>query len=62
MTFDIPRIRTDFVYPPIPIRTMDWQAYYDSDEPDDDGNMAFSTGATETEAVTDLIENHPRGI
>lgn len=61
MTFDIPRIRTDFVYPPIPVRTMDWQAVYDNDEPDDDGRMAVGHGATETEAIADLIENHPRG-
>lgn len=62
MTFGIARIRTDFVYPPIPIRTMDWQAVYDDDEPDDDGNMASGHGATETEAVTDLIENCPREV
>ncbi len=60
MTFDIPKIRTDFVYPPIPIRTMDWQAYYDGDEPNDDGQMASGHGRTETQAIADLIENHPR--
>jgi hypothetical protein len=62
MTFDIPRIRTDFIYPPIPVRQFDWQAIYDDDEPDDDGHMAHGNGATETEAIADLIENHPRGV
>lgn len=60
MTFDIPKIRTTFVYPPIPIRSMDWQATYDDDEPNDEGRMPHGTGTTETEAITDLIENHPR--
>lgn len=60
MTFGIPRIRADFVYPPIPIRTIDWQAYYDNDEPDDLGCMVTGTGRTETDAICDLIENHPR--
>lgn len=59
--FDIPRIRTDFIYPPIPIRSCDWQVIYDGDEPSDNGCMAVGRGATETEAICDLIENHPRG-
>jgi hypothetical protein len=62
MTFNIPRIRAFYTHPPIPTRSMDWQAYYDGDEPNDDGKMAFGTGSTETEAVTDLIENHPRAV
>lgn len=60
VTFDIPRIRTDFIYPPIPIRQFDWQAIYADDEPSDEGQMAVGRGATETEAIADLIENHPR--
>lgn len=55
-----PKIVTAFVYPPIPVRTFDWQATYDGDEPNDDGQMAVGSGATEAEAVTDLIENNPR--
>lgn len=54
------KIIATFIYPPIPIRTCDWQASYDSDEPDDDGRMVTGHGATEEEAVADLIENHPR--
>lgn len=61
MTFDISCIRTTHVFPPIPIRTMDWQAVYDDDEPNDDGQMASGHGRTETDAIADLIENHPRG-
>ena len=48
------------VYPPIPDRHFDYQAYYDNDEPDDDGNMAAGFGPTEAKAVLDLIENYPR--
>ena len=32
-----PRVITSHVYPPIPIRTCDWCAWYDGDEPNDDG-------------------------
>ena len=49
-------IVTTHVYPPIPIRTMDWQAHLDGDEPDDDGRMMAGHGATEADAVKDLIE------
>jgi hypothetical protein len=56
----VPKIRTDNVYPPIPVRMFDWQAVYDDDEPDDDGHMAAGHGATEAEAIRDLMDNHPR--
>jgi hypothetical protein len=52
-----PRIVTTLVYPPIPIRSMDWQAHYAGEE---DEQMATGHGVTEAEAVYDLIENHPR--
>lgn len=52
-----PRIITTHVYPPIPIRTCDWQAHYDGEE---DENMDTGHGATEAESIVDLIENHPR--
>jgi hypothetical protein len=55
-----PKIRTEHVYPPIPIRTMDWQAVYDNDEPNDAGGMASGHGRTEAEAIRDLMDNHPR--
>ena len=57
----MPKIVTTFVYPPIPLRQFDWQAIYDDDEPDDDGRMDAGHGATEQEAIADLIENYPRG-
>jgi hypothetical protein len=55
-------IKTSFVYPPIPTRNHDWQAYdantYDCDC---DENGFFSTsplghGATEQEAIADLLQ------
>ena len=44
-------IQTTFVYPPIPVRSFDWQAYVDGYEPGD----ALGHGATEAEAVADLL-------
>ena len=47
-------IRTKFVYPPVPIRDWDWQAYdYDSL----DEGLVIGEGRTEWDAVCDLIEN-----
>lgn len=60
MTFDIPKIKTDFWLKPIPIRTSDWLAFYDGNEPNDNGHMAFGEGETETQAIADLITNYPR--
>jgi hypothetical protein len=51
-----PKIVTTHVYPPIPFRGADWQAHRDGDEPDDDGHMRVGRGATEAEAVDDLLE------
>jgi hypothetical protein len=42
-----PRIVTTLVYPPIPIRSMDWQAHYAGEE---DEQMATGHGVTEAEA------------
>lgn len=55
------RIVTHFWMKPIPLRQFDWIAYYDDDEPSDGGGMDMGEGATEAQAVVDLIENHPRG-
>jgi hypothetical protein len=46
-----PNIRTRFVYPPIPIRNCDWSAVTDDYEPGD----AIGHGATEAEAIADLL-------
>jgi len=52
------KIRTDFVYPPIPVRDMDWQAVRDDDEPNDDGYMRHvGHGRTEQAAIDDLLES-----
>ncbi len=50
------KIITVHVYPPIPVRTSDWQAYRDGAEPNDDGQMQHGEGATEEEAIADLLE------
>lgn len=44
------KIITEFVNPPIPVRSMDWQAVY---EGYDDGDP-IGSGATEQEAIDDL--------
>lgn len=46
------KIVTSNVYPPIPYRSMDWCAYFDGDE--ESGIRGW--GATETEAIDDLLE------
>lgn len=52
--YDDREIITNFANPPIPIRSMDWNAvFYDYDDDDD----RIGRGATEVEAVIDLIEN-----
>ncbi len=46
-----PKIITEHVYPPIPIRSFDWAAYRDGDEEGPVGR-----GATEEEAIAELME------
>jgi hypothetical protein len=41
---------------PIPVRQFDWQAHYDGDEPNDNGQMKCGHGRTEQEAIDDLLE------
>jgi hypothetical protein len=48
-----PSIVTVCICPPIPDRRFDWCAYYDGDE--EGGPRGY--GATEQEAVNDLLEN-----
>jgi hypothetical protein len=43
--------KTSFVYPPIPVRDFDWQAYMEGYEPGD----ALGHGATEAQAIADLL-------
>lgn len=49
-----PWIRTEFVYPPIPIRKMDWSAIDDRTYGGDPRD-AIGWGATEQEAIADLL-------
>lgn len=49
----MPKIITTYVYPPIPIRSMDWQAHYDGQEE----CGPYGHGPTEEEAIKDLVEN-----
>ena len=35
---------------------MDWAAFRDNDEPDDDGHMLSGSGPTEMAAVASLVE------
>lgn len=46
------RIVTEHIYPPIPVRTMDWCAYFDGEE--ELGGYGY--GRTEAEAMADLRE------
>ena len=48
----LPRIRTEHVLPPIPVRNMDWRATLDGYEPGD----PMGEGPTEESAVADLLE------
>jgi hypothetical protein len=51
------RIRTNHDYPPIPVRQFDWSAI-DDDTYDgaDDSSCPVGHGATEQEAIDDLLE------
>ena len=53
-----PQVKTEYVYPPIPIRTQDWAAYDEStiDGAPDAVFQCVGQGATEQEAVTDFWE------
>jgi hypothetical protein len=48
------RIRTDFIYPPIPDRRFDWCAVDDSTF--DGPGCPVGYGATEQEAIDDLMQ------
>ena len=44
------KIITSYVCPPIPIRHLDWCAYYDPED------KPYGWGATEQQAIDNLIE------
>jgi hypothetical protein len=45
-------IKTEYVYPPIPVRDLDWQACVEGWEPGD----PIGVGATEKAAIADLMD------
>jgi hypothetical protein len=52
------KVATEFIYPPIPIRTHDWTAYYPDlyDGAPDAGTQLVGYGETEADALRDLAE------
>jgi hypothetical protein len=53
------KVVTQFIYPPIPIRTHDWMAYFPDEvdgATDGHGNGPTGYGATEVDALKNLIE------
>ena len=51
------KIITDYVYPPIPERGMDWSAVLDDyDGAPDAGFQPIGRGPTEVSAVADLLQ------
>lgn len=45
-------VETKYVFPPIPDRSMDWEAVFDDYE---EGNL-IGRGATESDAINNLVE------
>ena len=48
-------ITVNFIHPPIPIRSFDYCAYYK----DEEERGEYGYGATEQEAIDDLIAEYP---
>ena len=49
------KIIISHIFPPIPVRNMDWMAHYDGEE--EKGEYGY--GFTEQEAVSDLKQSFP---
>lgn len=49
------KVVTTNTFPPIPDRQFDWCAHFEGDEPNDNGGMMQGFGATEQEAIDDLL-------
>lgn len=54
--YRLPSVTVSHVFPPIPKRDFDYQAYYEGTE---DEQMKSGWGITANEAVNDLLANHP---
>jgi hypothetical protein len=48
-------VKTTNIYPPIPVRQFDWQAWY-ADEGEESGNYGY--GETEAKAIEDLRDKN----
>jgi hypothetical protein len=57
MSMTPPKIITKYTRSPGPDHDFDWQAFYE----DDLGETAMGAGATEADAIADLIALYPRG-
>ena len=51
-----------YEHPPIPIRTMDWSAWRDGDEPDYLGHMRIGFGPNPEAALKELLELEERDL
>jgi hypothetical protein len=49
------KIITNFDYPPIPDRRLDWSAVFDDYDGAPDSNCPIGHGRTEAEAIADLL-------
>ena len=47
------KVITDHIYPPIPVRHMDWCAWFEGEE--EAGGYGY--GPTEADAIADLLDN-----
>lgn len=56
------KIKTQYIYPPIPDRSMDWCATYDDYDgaPDAPNRGHIGYGENQQDAIDDLVENFPR--
>ena len=52
------KIITEYWAKPIPIRDFDWIAYFDGDEPNDDGQMRHGYGSSEQKAINELNDSN----
>lgn len=55
----MPKIITRFVDPPIPTG-FEWFAFYEGDEPNEEGCQPTGYGSTEQAAIENLKAEHPR--
>lgn len=52
------KVVTNYWRKPGPTDKFDWSASFDDHEPDDNGNMMVGYGATEEDAIDDLLDQY----